>query len=111
MKRQEILTVCILAALVITLLAPARLLAEQEIGGSLNNSRAIEQTGGNIQTPNGLPVGHTADLQGDYYVPDGVSPLDFIFLPDWRGGDRVVWPILIKIIIKHKISNFRELGK
>jgi hypothetical protein len=111
MKRQRILTACILAALAIMIIAPAQLVAEQAISGSLDNSQAIEQFDNNAQNPNGNIVRQTAGQQGDFYVPDGVTPLDAIILPDWRGGDRVVWPVLIKIILKHKISNFRELSK
>jgi hypothetical protein len=111
MKRQRILTACILAALTVMIIAPAQLAAEQAIGGSFDNSQAIEQLGNNAQDPNGNTIQQTAGQQGDFYVPDGVTPLDGIILPDWRGGDRVVWPILIKIILKHKLSNFRELSK
>jgi hypothetical protein len=111
MKRQRILTACILAAMAIIFVVPTHLLAEQEIGGSPNNGRAIEQEGNNSVTPNGIPVNYTAYLQDEYFFPDGVTPLDFISLPDWRGGDRVVWPILIKIFIKHKLSTIRELSK
>jgi hypothetical protein len=111
MKRQKILTACILAALAVMIIAPAQLTAEQAIGSSRDNSQAIEQLGNNAQNPNGAAVQQEIGHQGEFYVLDGVTPLDGIILPDWRGGDRVVWPILIKIILKHKLSNFQELGK
>jgi hypothetical protein len=111
MKRQRILTACILAALAVMIIAPAQLTAEQAIGGSRDNSQTIGQLGNNAENSNGNAVQQEVGQQGEYYVPDGDTPLDTIILPDWRGGDRVVWPILIKIILKHKLSNFRELGK
>lgn len=107
MKRKGILTTGIIAALLVSLFAPTLLLAEQVVGNSRDDSRQIEQSGNINQNPNGFEVQREVDQQGDFYVPDGVTPLDVIILPDWRGGDRVVLPILIKIIIKHKVSKFK----
>jgi len=107
MKRQNFLTSGIVAALLFSLFAPTLLLAEQAVGNSRDGSRQIEQTGNINQNPNEFEVQREVGQQGDFYVLDGVTPLDVIILPDWRGGDRVVFPILIKIIIKHKVSKFK----
>jgi|GEM_PF-6172637 hypothetical protein len=107
MKRKGILTSGIIAALLFSFFAPTLLLAEQAVGNSPDGSRQIEQWGNINQNPNDFEVQREVDQQGDFYVPDGVNPLDVIILPDWRGGDRVVLPILIKIIIKHKVSKFK----
>lgn len=111
MKRQGILTTGIIAALLFSLFAPTMLLAEQAVGNSRDGSRPIEQSGNINQNPNDFEVQREVDRQGDFYVPDGVTPLDVIVLPDWRGGDRVVLPILIKIIIKHRVSKFKAFEK
>jgi len=111
MKRQGILTAGIIAALLFSLFAPLQLLAEQAIGNSRDGSRQIEQSGDINQNPNDFEVQREVGQQGDFYVPDGVTPLDVIVLPDWRGGDRVVLPILIKIIIKHRVSKFKAFEK
>jgi hypothetical protein len=111
MKRQRILTAIILAALAVMLIAPAQLAAEQAIGGNLDDSQTIEQFDNSTPNPNENPIQQEVGQQGGFYVLDGVTPLDGIILPDWRGGDRVVWPILIKIILKHRVSQFKGLCK
>lgn len=107
MKRQRILSFWIIAALLFSLFAPMQLLAEQAVGNSRDGSQAIGQLGNINSNPDDFDIQREVGQPGDFYVSDGVTPLDVIILPDWRGGDRVVLPILIKIIIKHKVSKFK----
>lgn len=111
MKRQRIVAAGIIAALLISLFAPTALLADQATNETANGSRAIEQQGNLNQNPNEFDIQREVDQQGDFYVPDGFTPLDVIVLPDWRGGDRIVLPILIKIIIKNRVSKFKAYTK
>jgi hypothetical protein len=109
MNSKNLILLFAIVALSIVWLCPSSLIASEKYAnnatgngyGQLDNEATSQ-----INGQKGSTGGHV-----DPIFLSSNGKLNIILLPDWRGGDRIMAPILIRFIQRPKHSDYRVLAR
>jgi hypothetical protein len=107
MKSKKIIWLCVIAVLSVSWVSPAALLAAERYSGRITNPCPDQTNDQATEEPVSQNTNSISNQEDALICSDG-GKLYIILLPDWRGGDRTIMPLLIRLILRPKHINFNS---